>query len=53
MVLDVFRQRVNLKRQSAAAHRIEKIEANRELVAEPRVNRVAEQHLRLVKHKVK
>ena len=36
----------------AAAHRVEEVEANRELVAEPRVHRLAQQRAWLGEHKV-
>ena len=42
-VLDVLGQRVHLQREVAAAHRVEEVEADRELVAEARVDGLAEQ----------
>ena len=43
MVLDVFRQRMHLEREIATAHRVQKIETNGKFIAEPRMNRLAEQ----------
>ena len=51
VLLDVLGQRMDLERQVAAAHGVEKIEADRELVAEPRVHRLAEQRARLVRRR--
>jgi hypothetical protein len=52
MVLDIFCKRMDLKRQIAATNRIEKIKADRKLVAKARVNRFAKQRLRLVKNQI-
>ena len=48
-VLDVFGERMDLEREVAAAHRVEEIEADRELVAEARMDRLAQQRARLVR----
>ena len=52
MVLDVFGERMHLEREVAAAHRVQEIEADGKLVAKPRVDRLAQQGARLVKHQV-
>ena len=47
-LLDVFGQRMHLEGKVAAADRVEKVEADRELIAEARMHRFAKQRARLI-----
>ena len=51
-VLDVLGQRVHLEREVAPAHRVEEVEADRELGAEARVDGLAEQLARVAEDEV-
>src|SRR5689334_1976309 len=52
VVLDVLRERVNLKGQVAPPHGIQKIKSDRELVSKTRVHRLTQQRARLIKYEV-
>ena len=52
MLLDVFGERMHLERKIAAAHRVEEVEPDGKLIAEPRVDRFAEQRARLVEDQI-
>ena len=51
-LLDVLGERMDLEREVAATHRVEKIEADGELVAETGMHRVAQQAARLIEDEV-
>lgn len=52
ILLDVFSERIDLKRRISLAHRVQKSELDREPNAKPRVNGFAEQCVRLVENQI-
>ncbi len=51
-LLNVFGQRVHLKRKIAAIHRVEKIEADGKLSSKTRMHRLAEKFMRMLEDQV-
>ena len=52
MMLNIFRERMHLKRKIATINRVQKVETDRKLIAKPGMYRITKQGARLVKHKI-